>query len=252
MRHAERSIGIDTDTTRRFRRRTAGDGVVQDGGGGVDVSPRPLPAVECILLDGRILRRQNAREGARVCAHRLTRRTEIDEDRHAVVPDNDVRRLDVAMQEALGMDGAQPAQQPLGEPAHLVGLQAAVRRAQQLRHAAAVFEFHDGIGRAVGFEVTKHRDDVGVAKSRQRPRLVEKTLTTPDEIVIEARPARRNLAAGASHGKLDRKVLLDGNELGELSVEGAVSDTESAVPDDRIESIVAEPRTERQSLIVFR
>jgi len=92
---------------------------------------------------------------------------------------------------------------------------------------------------------------VGVAEPRQGARLVEKAIAAPDEIITEPRAARRDLAVGPAHGELDGKVLLDGDELGELGVEGTVRDAEPAMPDDRIESVVAEPRTERQGLIVF-
>ena len=251
LRHRQRPVRVHADTTHGFGRRAAGYGVVQYGGGRVDVGPGPLLAVEGVLLDGRILRRQDAGERARAAAHGLTRRAEVDEDRDAVVPDDDVRRLDVPMEKALGMNGAQAAQQSLGQPAHLIGLQAAVRCAQQLRHAAAVLELHDRVGGAVGFEIAQHWDDMSMPEPRKGPRLVEKAFATPDEIVGEARPARADLAIGPAHGELDRKVLLDGNELGELGVKGAISDTEPAMPDDCIEPIIAEPRTERQGLIVF-
>ena len=156
------------------------------------------------------------------------------------------------MKEALLVHGAQPVQQALGEAAHLVGRQAPALLAQELGHAAAVLEFHDRIGRAVGLEVAQNRDDVDMAEPRQRARLVEKALAPPDEIVGKARPARRHGAVGPAHGELDGKVLLDGHELGELRVEGAVGDAKAAVPDDGIEAKIAQPRSERQSLVVFR
>ena len=71
------------------------------------------------------------------------------------------------------------------------------------------------------------------------------------EIVGDARRARRNVAVGPTHCKFDGEVLLDGDTLGELGVEGAIGNAESAMADDRVEAIVTEPRRERQSLIVF-
>ena len=103
----------------------------------------------------------------------------------------------------------------------------------------------------MGLEVAEHRDDVGVTKPRQGAGFVEKPFPAPDEIIGKARTARYHLAIRPSDGELNREVLLDGYEFGELGVEGTIGDTESTVPDDCIEPIVAEPRSERQGLIVF-
>ena len=127
LRRRQRPVGIGADARGGFGRRQPGDGVMQHRGGGIDVAPRALLAVERVLLDRRVLRRQHAGQRARAVAHRLARRAEVDQHRHAVAPDDDVGRLDVAMQEALGMHGAETAQQPVGQAAHLVGRQAAGR-----------------------------------------------------------------------------------------------------------------------------
>ena len=251
VRHAQRPVGILADAARSIGRREAGNGVMQNGGRRIDVAPRTLLAVERVLLDGCVLRGENAGERTRAAPHRLARGAEVDQDRHAVGPDDDVRWLDVAMEKALGVNGVQAAQQPLRQASHLAGLQAVIGRAQELCHAATVLEFHDSVGRVVGFEVTQHRDDMKVAKAGERTRLVEKALAAPGEIVGDARRARRNVAVGPTHCKFDGEVLLDGDTLGELGVEGAIGNAESAMADDRVEAIVTEPRRERQSLIVF-
>ncbi len=142
------------------------------------------------------------------------------------------------MEEALGMDSAQARQQAVGETTHVVGLQAAVRLTQELRHAAAVLELHDGVGRAVGFEVTQHRHDMDMAEARQRPRLVEEALAAPGEVVGKARSPRHDLAVGAAHGELDRQVFLDGDELRELRVERSISNSKAAMADHRIQAII--------------
>ena len=250
LRLGERPVGIAMHPAGRFRRRLAGDREMEDGAGGIDVAPRTMLAVECILLDRRILRRQHTGQRARAPADRLTRRTEIDQDRHAVAADDHVARLDVAMQEALRVHRAQPAQQSLGKAAHVVRRQAGAVLAQQLGDALAVLELHDGIGRAVGLEKAQHRHDVRMAEARQRPRLVEEALAAPGEVVGKAAAARHDLAP-AAHGELDRQVFLDRHHLGELAVEGAIGDAEAAMADHRVEPIVAELETERQGLIVF-
>ncbi len=230
MGRRQRTIGIDADTRRGVGRRLPGDGVMEHGGGRVDVAPRTLLAVERILFDRRILRRQDPGQRARPLAHRLACRAEVDEDGNAVAPDHDVRRLDVAM--------------------HIVGRQAAGRLAQELANAMAVLELHDGVGRAVGLEVAQDRHDVRMAETGERAGLVEEAFATPGEILGEARATRHHLAAGVADGELDRQVFLDGDELGELRVEGAIGDAEATMPDHRIEPVITEPRAGRQSLNV--
>ena len=88
------------------------------------------------------------------------------------------------------MHRAETEQQPFGEAAHLVGRQPAARLLQHLAQAAAVLEFHDGVGRAVGHEEAQHRHDVRMAEAGQRARLVEEALAAPGEVLGEAAAAR--------------------------------------------------------------
>jgi hypothetical protein len=250
LRFGQRPIGILADARGSVGRRLSRDRVIEDSGRGIDVAPRALLAVERILFDRRILRREHAGQAARAAAHRLTRGAEIDEDGNAVAPDDDVRRLDVAMKEALRMHRAEAAQQSIGQAAHVVGWQAAAEVAQELGHVLAVLELHDGIGRAIGFEVTQHRHDMGMTEARQRARLVEEALAAPGEILDQARAARHHRAVAVADRALDRQVFLDGDDLGELRVERAVGDAETAMPDHRIEAVVAEPRAGGKSLNV--
>ncbi len=154
------------------------------------------------------------------------------------------------MKKALGMHGAEAAQQSGGQAPDVVGRQAAAGFAQELGHVLAVLELHHGIGRVVGLEVAQHRHDVGMAEARQRARLVEEALAAPGEILDQARAARHHRAIAVADGAFERQVFLDRDDLGELRVEGAVGDAEAAVPDHRIEAVVAEPRAGGQGLNV--
>ena len=145
--------------------------------------------------------------------------------------------------------GRPPVRRPWKEKPRR-GRHAPARFVEQLGHAAAVLELHDGVGGAVGFEVAQHGHDVRMAEARQRPRLVEEAIAAPGEIVGVAGAARHHLAVAATHGELDRQVLLDGHELRELRVEGAIGDPETAMADRRIEPVVAETRARGQSLDV--
>ena len=86
-----------------------------------------------------------------------------------------------------------------------------------------------------------------MAEAGQRPRLVEEALAAPGEIVGEARAACHDLLALA-HGELDRQVLLDRHDLGELAVEGAIGDAEAAMADHGVEPVVAQHGAGRQGL----
>jgi hypothetical protein len=86
-----------------------------------------------------------------------------------------------------------------------------------------------------------------MAEAGERARLVKEALATPGEVLGKARAARHDLVALA-HGELDRQVLLDRHHLGELAVEGAVSDAEAAMADHRIEPVVAQRGARRQGL----
>src|SRR4029077_16647930 len=198
------------------RRRLSCDRMIEDGGGGIDVAPRTLLAVERILFDRRILRREYAGQAARAATHRLTGGAEIDEDGNAVAPDDDVGRLYGAMKEALRMHRAQAAQQPVGQAADVVGRQAAAGIAQELGHVLAVLELDDGIGRAIGLEVTQHRYDMRMTEACQRAGFVEKAFAAPGEVVSQARTARHDLAVGLANGAFERQVFLDRDGLGEL------------------------------------
>ena len=122
--------------------------------------------------------------------------------------------------------------------------------AQELGHVLAVLELHDGIGRAIGLEVTQHRHDMGMTEACQRAGFVEKAFAAPGEVVGQARTARHDLAVGLANGAFERKVFLDRDDLGELRVEGAVGDAKTAVPDHCIEAVVTEPRAGWQGLNV--
>ena len=148
------------------------------------------------------------------------------------------------------MHRAQPEQQAFGQAAHLVGRQAPAGLAQHLGHVAAILELHDRVGRAVGDEEAHDRHDVRMAEAGERPRLVEEALAAPGEIVGEARAARHDLLALA-HGELDRQVLLDRHDLGELAVEGTIGDAEAAMADHGIEPVVAQHGAGRQGLDII-
>src|SRR5215813_1282517 len=153
------------------------------------------------------------------------------------------------MQEALRMHRAKAAQQADRQTVHIVWRQALSGRAEDLGEVLAVLELHDGVGRAVGLEVAQHRHDVRMAEARERARLVEEALAAPGEVFAIARPARHH-ALALAHCELDREILLDGDELGELGVEGAVGNAKAAMTDHGVDAVITQPRAEREGLNV--
>ena len=117
-----------------------------------------------ILFDRRIRRRVEGDLGVGRLAGFEARRAEIDQHRPARLVDQDVGRLDVAVQHADAMG----AFKPFGdgpderEQAFLVECLALL---QHLRQRDAAFEVHHHVGGAVNFEQAADADDVGMARS---------------------------------------------------------------------------------------
>ena len=95
----------------RVLRRLAGHRAVERGAEAVDIGPRPLLlALAVVLLERRIAGRDQRRQGAGLGAQGLAGGTEVDQDGRAVLADEDVRGLDVAVDEAALVDLLQPAE----------------------------------------------------------------------------------------------------------------------------------------------
>jgi hypothetical protein len=86
------------------------DRLIERRGQAVDVGERPLPCVG-ELLDCRIARRENPGQRRRAARDRCPRGAEIDQRRLALVVEQDVVGLDVAMDETCRVDSSQPLQQ---------------------------------------------------------------------------------------------------------------------------------------------
>ena len=107
-RLGQRTIGIAADARGRFRRRLDRrwrDAAPRRRSRCRSTAPACRRAAYCSI--GAYCGVSTRGERARAAADRLTRGAEVDQDRHAVAADDDVRRLDVAMQEALRMHRAQ-------------------------------------------------------------------------------------------------------------------------------------------------
>ena len=147
--------------------------------------------------------------------------------------EQDVGGLDVAMQEARGVDLLQTVEQ---RPQDAVD--SGRRQGAGLRQAAlqrlALQELHDDVGRAVGLEEIEHPHDARrVLQAGERAALGDEAVAAPGEILCCRRRPRLDGGAVLAHGKRQRQVFLDGDLAPELGVAGAIGDAEAAVPQDR-------------------
>jgi hypothetical protein len=136
----------------------------------------------------------------------------------AVVGEDGVGRLDVAMEHAAAVGGGQPARQRQAEGQHLV----AVERQLELIERTPRHELGDEVGAAVDLADAVDRDDVGMRQARDRPRL--------DEEVLSRQIAR--LALGDE---------LDGDGAIEEQVVGQIDLAHAALADEAHQAVLVEP-----------
>ena len=118
--------------------RLSGQQVVQHGPQPVDVGPGVDPlALAAGLLGGHV--RGRAATSWRRLARDRDRQAEVDQPRHAVVAQDDVLRLDVAVQQAAGVDLGQPRGDLLDQPRAAPDVGPLVRRQLRQRPAGDVF-----------------------------------------------------------------------------------------------------------------
>ena len=183
---------------------------------------------------------------------REARRAEIDQHRPVVFVDQDVGRLDVAVEDADAMRAVEPLrdrpenvpQAALVEPPALF---------QHPRQRDAVLEIHDHVGGPVDLEETADADDVGMTR---RGRQVPQKLGFLDEL-LEAKRVdflrvgidRHHRVFGIAVADGAREIFLDGDELVEIDPARLVDDAEAADAEDLLEAPFAQHRAGRQSLV---
>ncbi|CAM5436066.1 hypothetical protein SABIM44S_02154 [Streptomyces abikoensis] len=128
-------------------------------------------------LGRRVLRRahERARVGDRRRAADLGDAEVGQDDASGRRLQQDVRWLDVAVQDATGVRGAQGGQQGDRDPRGLPGAHGPLRR-QHFGQGPPVDQLHHDPGPAVLHHDVVERDDVGMADERGRPRLAERAV----------------------------------------------------------------------------
>ena len=168
------------------------------------------------------------------------RGAEIDQRRLALGVEQDIRRLDVAVQEPRGMDRGQPVEEPPQDPVERRGVERTLLR-HLLVQGAASHQLHDQVGRAVGLEEVVHQHDAGRAmQGGQRAPLGDEAVATPGEVLGGAGRARHHRRAVLADGERGRQIFLDRDVAPQLAVDGTVGDAEAALAEDRDDAIAAD------------
>ena len=239
LARGERRQGVVEHAVDGIGRRLAGDGEMQRRGQAIDVGRRSLRGGG-ELLDGAIARREHRRHVLRASGDRHPRGAEIDQRRVALGVEQDVRGLDVAVQESRGMDRGQPVEEPPQDRVERRGVERTVLR-DLLVQGTASHQFHDQVGRAVRLEEVVHQHDAGRAmQGGQRAPLGDEAVAAPGEVLGGAGRARHHRRAVLADGERGRQVFLDRDVASQLAVDGTVGDAEAALAEDRDDAIAAD------------
>ena len=153
----------------------ARDGPIEGRAEAVDVGPRADLVRTHQLLGGGVGRRHGVEGRLRAFTQREPRRAEIQQDRRAVGPNEDVVRLDVPVRDPRGVNGLQPVEERAQQGADLRFGQRAVA-VDHRRERLALLEVHDQVGGGMKLEKSAHADDIrmrlGVAQLPQQAGLL--------------------------------------------------------------------------------
>ncbi len=223
----------------RGRRHRAGEAAIGGGADGVEIGPRAELAVGVVLLPRRITRRHDLLGRAREAREIGFGGAEIDQLGRAVGQHQDVRGLDVAMQDIGAMHGVEPVEQRRQQRAQ--------RRfderpaGEALRQRRAVLVFHHVIGGGIGLEDAQHAHDAGMVEPRDDARLVDELGAAGAEAGLELAADRAHRGAGADPGNdVAGEIFLDRDRAAAELLLGAVGDAEAAAPQHVAEHVAVE------------
>ena len=232
----------------RYGRNRSGNDAVEHPGERVDVGPRALVALARILFGRAVAVAED--DGQRVAGARRSRGAEIDQYRTVVLPpQHDVGRLDVAVQEAGGMDRFHAGQQGHHQREH--GRLVPARRpvGQRRLQALPLFVFHHHVAGAVVLEVAKHPHDVRVAEARQGLRLAHEAVLAPRIFGLRFfRIQRHGACEGIAHRHAGGEELLDRHLEIQVAVRRQVGDAEASHAEHGLESVLLQQGSRRQGL----
>ena len=243
-------IAIVENSLHGARRRPARHRAVEGHRQAIDVGPGTL-FIRRMLFRRGIARREDGGHRRGATGHRRPRGAEIDQGR--VVPgiENDVGRLDIAVEEPRRMDLLEPLEQSIQQTFDDRRRQGSFAP-QALFERLAARQRHHHVRRAVGFEIvvdTDHRRDA--LERHQRASFVEETLAAPDEIFGKLRRAWHDRGAAFAQRQRRRQIFLDRELAAQQRVAREIGDAESALAEDGNQLIVSQPSSGRQRAVEF-
>ena len=238
---AQRLIAVGRQPLHGRGRRASRHRVVKRHRQSIDVGPGPL-LVRPQLLQGRIARREDRGHRRGTIGHRGPRGAKIDQCRIVGGIENDVGRLDVAMEEAGRMDLLQPVEQPVQQLLHHGGGQRPLALQAPFERFAA-HERHHHVGRAVGFqEVMDPHHGGHTVERHQDARFLEKAIAAPGKILGELGRAGNDDRLPIAQREHRRQVFLDGDRPAEGGIAGLIGDAERPMAQHRDHLVVPQSR----------
>ena len=204
------------------------------------------------MLFGRgVARRENRGHCRGATGHRRPRSAEIDQGRVVLGIENDVGRLDIAVEKARRMNLFEALEQPIQQLLDDRRRQGSVPL-QALLERLAARQRHYHVGRSVGLEVVVDTNDCRNAFERhQRAGFVEKAFAAPDEIFGELGRARDDRRAAFAQRERRRQIFLYRKFAPQQRVAREVGNAESSLAEDRNQLIVPQPSSWRQCAVEF-
>ncbi len=176
LRDGVRFVVVDAGEAVRGRsRRSAHDTMVHGRAQGIDIRPGSLLVALAVLLEGRVTRRQHDGHRRALLLERAPRGTEVQQHRGARFTQENVRRLDVAMQVLLRVNDAQALENGHDDVPNLGFIQGH-DALQMSGQRLAVLVVHDQIRGSVGLQELGDAYDAGLAELGEHAALVQKAL----------------------------------------------------------------------------
>ena len=186
-----------------------------------------MGALVGVLLHRRVARRHQARQREALTGDGLAGGTEVQQHRCAVAADQNVRGLDVPVDEAFVMkarEGSQQGQQHVED----VGFRQAAPFADDGFQRLAALVLHHHVAGVVQLEEIEHGDDERVAEAREDLTLFQEPFAAPYESLGLLFRGGLNVAIVIPVRELLREVLFDGNRAIQIRVGRKIGYAETA------------------------
>ena len=223
--------------------------MVERGREAVDIGPRPLFGRGELFGCG-VARGEDRRHRHRAADHGRARGAEVDQCRIAFAVEQDVGRLDVAVQEAGVVDLLETVEQRPDDQVQSSSIQGTLLLQARFERLA-MEHLHDDVGRPVDLEKVEDLHDAGRTVQRgQRTAFRDEAIAAPGEILGDLGRARQHGVAVLADRERDRQVFLDRDFAVELDVARAIGDAEAALAEHRQHFVASDHLAGRQRDVV--